>query len=128
MMATLSLGLFGTPRDELADTVDGEVPEWIERLYQSYGTNAGAAPASASVLALGESLGHRMRKLSQLLRKMEGLGWTIAPRRWTLVATTSLDEVQAEAQLEEAGVWVIARQHAPRDKEGNVRWSRRLFP
>jgi hypothetical protein len=127
-MATLSLGLFGTPRDELADTVDGEVPEWIERLYQSYGTTARSAPASASVLALGESLGHRLRKLSLLLSKMETLGWTISPRRWTLLATTSLSEIEAEAQLETAGVWVIARQHAPRDEAGNVRWSRRLFP
>jgi len=127
-MATLSLGLFGTPRDELADTVDGDVPEWIERLYQSYGTTATSAPASASVLALGESLGHRLRKLSLLLSKMEALGWTISPRRWTLVATTTLDEVEAEAQLETAGVWVIARQHAPLDSSGKVRWSRRLFP
>ncbi len=127
-MATLTLGLFGTPRDELAETVDGEVPEWIERLYQSYGTSAESAPASASVLALGESLGSRLRKLSMLLRKMEALGWTISPRRWTLVATTGLDEIEAEAQLERAGVWVIARQHAPQDRDGNVRWSRRLFP
>jgi hypothetical protein len=127
-MASLSLGLFGTPRDELADTVDGDVPEWIERLYQSYGTSAESAPASASVLALGESLAHRLRKLSLLLSKMEALGWTIAPRRWTLVATTSLDEAEAESQLEAAGVWIIARQHAPHDKAGNVRWSRRLFP
>ncbi|GAC1479807.1 MAG: hypothetical protein PVSMB9_03850 [Candidatus Dormibacteria bacterium] len=127
-MATLTLGLFGTPRDELADTVDGDVPEWIERLYQSYGTTADSAPASASVLALGESLGHRLRKLSLLLSKMESLGWTISPRRWTLVATTRLDEIEAEEQLERAGVWVIARQHAPQDDEGNVRWSRRLFP
>ena len=127
-MATLTLGLFGTPRDELADTVDGDVPEWIERLYQSYGTTADSAPASASVMALGESLGHRLRKLSLLLSKMESLGWSIAPRRWTLVATTGLDEIQAEAQLERAGVWVIARQHAPQDDEGKVRWSRRVFP
>jgi hypothetical protein len=127
-MASLSLGLFGTPRDELADTVDGDVPEWIERLYQSYGTSAESAPASASVLALGESLAHRLRKLSLLLGKMEALGWTISPRRWTLLATTSLDEAEAESQLEAAGVWIIARQHAPHDKAGNVRWSRRLFP
>lgn len=127
-MATLSLSLFGTPRDELAGTVDGDVPEWIERLYQSYGTTADSAPASASVLALGESLAYRMRKLSLLLGKMESLGWTISPRRWSLIATTRLDEVEAEAQLERAGVWVIARQHAPHDAEGNVRWSRRLFP
>jgi hypothetical protein len=127
-VATLTLGLFGTPRDELANTVDGDVPEWIERLYQSYGTTAESAPASASVLALGESLGHRMRKLSLLLSKMEALGWTISPRRWTLVATTNLDEVRAEAELERAGVWVIASQYAARDKAGNVRWSRGLFP
>jgi hypothetical protein len=124
----LTLGLFGTPRDELAETVDGDVPEWVERLYQSYGTTADSAPASASVLALGESLAYRLRKLALLLSKMEALGWTIAPRRWTLVASTRLDEIEAEAQLERAGVWVIARQHAPQDKQGNVRWSRRLFP
>ena len=56
-VARLKLSLFGTPRDELASTVDGEVPEWIDRLYESYGTTAESAPASASVLALGESLG-----------------------------------------------------------------------
>jgi hypothetical protein len=127
-VATLKLGLFGTPRDELAATVDGDVPEWIERLYQSYGTTAEVAPASASVLALGESLGVRLRKLALLLARMESLGWAIEPRRWHLVATTDADELEAEAQLEAAGVWVIARQHAPLDRDGNVQWSRALFP
>ncbi|TMF82702.1 MAG: hypothetical protein E6I07_13615 [Chloroflexi bacterium] len=128
MVAHLTLGLFGTPRDELASTVDGDVPEWIERLYQSYGTSAETAPASASVLALGESLGYRLRKLSVLLSKMEALGWSIKPRRWDLVASTDLDEVEAQEQLEAAGVWVIARQHAPIDNAGNVRWSHGLIP
>jgi hypothetical protein len=127
-VARLKLCLFGPPREELAGTVDGEVPEWIERLYESYGTTADAAPASASVLALGESLGYRLRKLSVLLSKMEALGWSIKPRRWDLVASTDLDEIGAQAQLENAGVWVIARQHAPVDKEGNVRWSHGLLP
>jgi hypothetical protein len=127
-MATLKLGLFKTPRDELAETVDGEVPEWIERIYQSYGTTANTAPASASVLALSESLGFRLRKLALLLSKMEDLGWSIRPRRWDLLASTDLDEFEAAAQLEAAGVWIIAREHAPRDEGGNVRWSRGLFP
>ena len=127
-MARLKLGLFGIPRDELATTVDGEVPEWIERLYESYGTTAETAPASASVLALGESLVYRLRKLSILLKKMEALGWSIKPRRWDLLASTDLDEIEAQAQLEAAGVWVIARQHAPVDKEGNVHWSHGLLP
>jgi hypothetical protein len=127
-MARLKLALFHTPRDELAATVDGEVPEWIERLYTSYGTTSETAPASASVLALGESLGIRLRKLSLLLKKMEALGWSIQPRRWDLLASTELDEIEAQAQLEDAGVWVIARQHAPVDAQGNVRWSRGLFP
>jgi len=128
MVARLALGLFGTPRDELASTVDGNVPEWIDRLYESYGTSADSAPASVSVLALGESLGYRLRKLSVLLSKMEGLGWSITPRRSDLVASTDLDETQAQEQLEAAGVWVIARQHAPVDKAGNVRWSHGLIP
>ncbi|HYS02807.1 MAG TPA: hypothetical protein VET82_10665, partial [Candidatus Eisenbacteria bacterium] len=85
-MATLKLALFGAPRDELARTVDGEVPEWIERLYVSYGTTAESAPASASVRALGEDLGFRMRKLAVLLDKMEALGWRIEPRLWDLLA------------------------------------------
>jgi hypothetical protein len=127
-VARLKLCLFGTPRDELASTVDGEVPEWIDRLYKSYGTSAESAPASASVLALGESLGYRLRKLSVLLKKMEALGWSIKPLRWDLLASTDLDEVEAQAQLESAGVWVIARQHAPQDKAGNVAWSRGLLP
>ncbi len=128
LMATLKLGLFGTPSDELAQTVDGEVPEWIERVYQSYGTTAAKAPASASVLALSESLGFRLRKLALLLSKMEDLGWSIRPRKWDLVATTGLNEADAAAQLEAAGVWIIARQPAPMDEAGNVRWSKGLFP
>ena len=127
-VARLKLSLFGVPRDELASTVDGEVPEWIESLYESYGSNADTAPASASVLALGESLVWRLRKLSLLLKKMEGLGWTIRPLRWDLLASTDLDEIEAQSQLEAAGVWVIARQHAPVDKDGNVRWSHGLLP
>lgn len=127
-MARLKLSIFGVPRDELASTVDGEVPEWIESLYESYGTSADSAPASASVLALGESLGYRLRKLSLLLKKMEAHGWTIKPLQWHLLASTDLDENEAQAQLEAAGVWVIARQHAPVDKEGNVRWSHGLLP
>jgi hypothetical protein len=127
-VARLKLGLFGTPRDELAATVDGEVPEWIERLYQSYGTSAESAPASASVLALGESLAYRLRKLAVLLTKMEALGWSIEPRRWDLLASTDLDDLEAQAQLEDAGVWIIARQHAPVDSDGNVRWSHGVVP
>jgi len=127
-VARLKLCLFGTPRDELASTVDGDVPEWIDRLYESYGTTAETAPASASVLALGESLAYRMRKLSVLLKKMEALGWSIEPRRSDLLASTDLDESDAQAQLEAAGVWVIARQHAPLDKAGNVAWSHGLLP
>ncbi len=126
-MARLKLSLFGLPRDELASTVDGEVPEWIERLYESYGTSADSAPASASVLALGESLVYRLRKLSVLLKKMEGLGWSIKPGRWDLLASTDLGESEAQAQLEAEGVWLIARQHAPVDKEGNVLWSHGLL-
>lgn len=127
-MARLKLDLYGTPRDELANTVDGDVPDWIESLYDSYGTTSERAPASASVLALAESLGYRLRKLSLLLSKMEGLGWSIKPREWDLVASTNLDEAEAQAQLEAAGVWVIARLHAPLDKDGNVRWSHGLVP
>src|SRR3982074_1342659 len=113
MVARLTLSLFGPPRDELASTVDGEVPEWIDRLYESYGTTAESAPASASVLALGESLGIRLRKLSVVVKKMEGLGWSIKPLRWDLLASTDLDEVEAQAQLEAAGGSGLARQHAP---------------
>jgi len=126
-MATLKLALFGTPRDELARTVDGEVPEWIQRLYASYGTTAEAAPASASVRALSEDLGFRLRKLAVLLDKMEALGWRIEPRQWDLLAHTDLDALAAQAQLEQAGVWIIARQHAPLDAQGNVRWNHGLF-
>src|SRR5258708_25496154 len=104
MVARLKLSLFGPPGEELASTVDGEVPEWIERLYESYGTTADAAPASASVLALGESLVYRLRKLSVLLKKMEALGWSIKPRRWDLLASTQLDEIEAQAQLQAGGV------------------------
>lgn len=126
-MATLRLALFGTPRDELADTVDGEVPEWIHRLYASYGTTAETAPASASVHALAEHLNHRLKKLALLLSKMEGLGWQIKPRKWELVAHTKLDAIAAQAELEAAGVWIIAREHAPVDEQGNVRWERGIF-
>ena len=127
MVARLKLSLFGPPREELANTVDGEVPEWIERLYESYGTSADSAPASASVLALGESLVYRLRKLSVLLKKMETLGWSIKPGCWDLLASTDLDETEAQAQLEAEGVWLIARQHAPVDIKGIVLWSHGLL-
>jgi hypothetical protein len=126
-VATLKLALFGTPRDELSATVDGEVPEWIERIYESFNTTAAHAPASASVLALAESLGHRLRKLSLLLAKMESLGWWVEPDKWYLIAHTDLDELAAQEQLEDAGVWIIAHEMAPLDKEGNVRWVRGIF-
>jgi hypothetical protein len=129
MMARLKLGLFGTPRDELADTVDGDVPEWIDRIYYSFGYTHENAPASASVLALSEGLHQRLRKLAMLLGKMENLGWSIEPRRWDLLASNpELDDFQAQAQLEAAGVWIIARMHAPLDEQGNVRWSHGLLP
>jgi hypothetical protein len=127
-MATLKLALYGPPRDELARTVDGDVPEWIHRLYASYGTSAERAPASASVLALGEDLGFRLRKLALLVAKMEAHGWRIEPGQWDLVARTDLDDGAAQAQLEEAGVWIIAKEHAPLDAEGNVRWSHGILP
>lgn len=126
-MATLKLALFGTPRDELARTVDGDVPERIQRIYASYGTTAETAPASASVRALGEGLGFRLRKPAGLLDKMEALGWRIEPRQWDLLAHTDLDDLAARAQPEQACVWIIARQHAPLDAQGNVRWNRGLF-
>jgi hypothetical protein len=44
------------------------------------------------------------------------------------LASTDLDELGAQAQLEAAGVWVIAREHAPVDKDGNVRWSHGVHP
>ena len=128
-MARLKLGLFGTPRDELAATVEGEVPEWIERLYASFGYTHEDAPASASVLALSEGLYHRLRKLAFLLAKMEQLGWIIEPRRWDLIAENpELDDIEAQAQLEDAGVWIIARMHAPVGSDGDVRWSHGLIP
>lgn len=126
-MATLKLALYGTPRDELAKTVDGDVPEWIHRLYASYGTSAEHAPASASVLALGEDLGFRLRKLALLLAKMESLGWRIEPRQWDLLAHCNLEDGAAQVQLEQAGVWIIAKQHAPLDDRGNVRWTHGPF-
>src|SRR2546427_12976389 len=112
MVARLALGLFGTPRDELASTVDGDVPEWIDRLYESYDTSADSAPARVSGLALGESLGHRVRKLSVLLSKMEGLGWSITPRRWDLLARTHLDDAQPQEQLEASAERAVRPQHA----------------
>jgi hypothetical protein len=126
-MATLRLRLFGTPRDELAATVDGEVPDWIERVYRMYGVTSENAPASASVEALGESLHFRLKALSRCLRKMEGLGWWIEPREWDLLAHTELDEIAAQAELEKEGIWVIAREHALQDEQGNVRWGHGLF-
>src|SRR5947207_3696223 len=111
MVALLALGLFGLPRDELAGTVDGDVPEWIDRLYESYGTSADSAPASVSVLALGESLAYRLRKLSVLLAKMEGLGWWIKPRRWDLLASTHPVHAQAPEEMDAAGGGVIAREN-----------------
>src|SRR5205823_3091773 len=80
----------------------------------------GAGPRRIARLPPAEALGVAFQN--------EALGWSIKPRRWELVASTELDEVEAQEQLEAAGVWVIARQHAPIDNAGNVRWSHGLIP
>ncbi|HYS29486.1 MAG TPA: hypothetical protein VEQ12_08280 [Candidatus Limnocylindria bacterium] len=76
---------------------------------------------------MSKDLGFRSRKLAVLLDKMEALGWRIEPRQWDLLAHTDLDDVDGQAQLEQAGVWIIARLHAPLDAQGNIRWNHGLF-
>jgi len=51
----------------------------------------------------------------------------IQPRPWDLLAHTDLDDVDGQAQLEQAGVWIIARLHAPLNAQGNVHWNHGLF-
>ena len=96
MVARLTLSLFGPPREELASTVDGEVPEWIERLYESYGTTADSAPASASVLALGESLVYRLRKLSNRKENARQFGGTETSERSVEASLQWLARMQSQ--------------------------------
>ncbi len=126
-MATLKLGLFARPDEEIEATRLGDVPQWVERLYASYGVSRAEAPLSLSVVALSEGIQHRLKQLSMLLRKMERNGWKLEMDRWDIVASSDLPATEAQTQLEQLGVWIIAREHAPQDEDGNVRWTRPWF-
>jgi hypothetical protein len=126
-LATIKLGLFARPEEEIEATRTGEIPHWVERLYASYGVTRRGAPLSLSVEAVGEGIGHRLKLLALLLRKMESHGWKLELEKWQVVASNNLSESLAQEQLERLGVWMIARELAPLDEEGNVRWTRPWF-
>ncbi|MEA2645835.1 MAG: hypothetical protein QOE92_918 [Chloroflexota bacterium] len=126
-MATLKLGLFARPDEEIERTRVGDVPQWIERIYSSYGVSRRDAPLSLSVEAVAEGLHHRLARMALLLKKMEQGGWKLELENWNVVARTNLTTEEAQEQLERLGVWIIAHEAAPVDEEGNVRWTRPWF-
>ncbi len=121
-MATMRLRLYQRPLEELRQTVEGDVPRWVQRIYQSYGRTVADAPLSACVEALAEGLGSRLAHLALLLRKCESHGWTVTVDEDTLLVHTGLDIERSRRRLEDDGVWILAQQMAERGPDGEVAW------
>jgi hypothetical protein len=111
-MAAFRLRLYDRPAEELRWTVEGDVPRWVRRLYQSYGADVGDAPLSASVEALAEGLGERLQLLALALRKMERRGWSVVLEGDCLLVASDLTRQATVAALQADGVWTVVRELA----------------
>jgi hypothetical protein len=122
-MAALRVRLYGRADEELAGLTGQGVPEWAVRLYGLHGDDPKKVSAGAAVSALAGELEHRLKKLSQLFAVMERNGWTLElDGDAVLCRLEDLDDLSALEQLERLGVWVLAKEHAPHDATGSVRW------
>ena len=121
-VAAFRLRLYEPPAAELRRTVEGDVPRWVRRLYQSYGADVGDAPLSASVEALAEGLGQRLQLLAMAVRKMERRGWSVAVEGDRLLVASGLTREETVAALEADGVWTVVRELAVRDGPEPVAW------
>jgi hypothetical protein len=123
-MAAVKIKLYGPPREELGHITGGAAPEWARRLYGLFGDSAEKVPAGPAVSALAGLLEHRLKKLSLLFGQMEGTGWTLELDGDHVVCRHGdLSELEAQAQLERLGVWMLVKEHAPHEEStGAVIW------
>ncbi len=121
-MAAFRLSVYGPPVQELRWTRGLEVPRWVLRLYQSYGREVSDAPLSASIEALGEGLGERLKVLALAVRKMEGRGWKIDLDGNDLRVVSGLPRRETVEALRADGVWTVVRELAVKDLSGEIAW------
>jgi hypothetical protein len=122
-MAAFRLRLYDPPAAELRWTVEGDVPRWVLRLYQSYGRDVATAPLSASIEAVAEGLGARLEALALAVRKMEARGWSVALEGDRLLVASDLTREATVAALEADGVWTVVRELGIGDGDGSLRWA-----
>jgi hypothetical protein len=123
-MAGLRIRLYGPPPEELGRLTGREVPDWATRLYGLFGETPQQVSAGAAVSALAGALEHRLKKLSQLFGLMERHGWVLELEGdHVLCRHPGISELDAQAQLERLGVWMLVRAHAPHEeRSGAVIW------
>lgn len=111
----IRLRVYGLPREELGRTLGERAPRWVQRLYESYGADAGNPPLSASMEAVAEGLNHRLEGMALILRKAEARGWKTALEGDELVIYTGIADEDVRAQLEEDGVLTLVQEFANRE-------------
>ena len=121
-MAAFRLRLYDPPTDEVRRTRGDDVPRWVLRLYQSYGSDVEDAPLSASVEALAEGIGSRLEALALALRRMEARGWSVRLEADSVLVASGLPTEATVAALRADGVWTVVRELAFQDGAGDVRW------
>lgn len=121
-MAAFRLAVYETLSDEVRRTVEGTVPRWVLRIYESYGREAADAPLSASLEALSEGLAERLNTLSLALRKMEDRGWDVRLDGDLLRVASALSRAATVEALQTDGVWTVVRELAVKDEAGEIAW------
>lgn len=107
-MADLKIRLYGSPAEELGHLTGKSAPDWAARLYGLFGEGPQQVSAGAAVSALAGELEHRLKKLSQLFGAMERHGWVLdLDGDHILCRHDGLTDLEAQAQLEELGVWLL---------------------
>ncbi|HZV50336.1 MAG TPA: hypothetical protein VFD49_11270 [Candidatus Dormibacteraeota bacterium] len=121
-MAAFRLMVYEPPARELRWTRGVEIPRWVLRLYQSYGRDVADAPLSASIEALGEGLGERLKALALAVRKMEARGWNVALDGADLRVVSALSREETVEALRADGVWTVVRELAIKGPSGDIAW------
>ena len=121
-MAAFRLTVYEPPARELRWTRGVEIPRWVLRLYQSYGRDVADAPLSASIEALGEGLGERLKALALAVRKMEARGWNVALDGADLRVVSALSREETVEALRADGVWTVVRELAIKGPSGDIAW------
>lgn len=111
-MATLTFELFSSPAAEVHRFLDEPRPDWVERVIQSRGVEAGRIPVSSALEALGEGLGRRMVLAALVAKKAEDRGWAVELAGDQVRITTAATREAAREALEADGVWHLAQRLA----------------